>query len=118
MGFRGDMTGSHTGRGYFALVLTCIDIYPVQPAGSIWAANNLAPSSRRTIGVAFNICVGNIEGIIGPYIYLDKEAPRYGTRFGLSLALPRLTEDDIRSRYTEEQLLKLGDKSSLFKYTL
>ncbi|KAF4468799.1 inner membrane transport yfaV [Fusarium albosuccineum] len=140
MGFQGDMTGSNTGPGYFALVLTCIGIYPVQPAGSSWAANNLAPSSRRAIGVAFNICVGNIGGIIGSYMYLDKEAPRYQTGFGLSLAFgasgvivalllelsykwgnkrkAQFTEEDIRAQYSEEQLLKLGDKSPLFKYTL
>ncbi|KAG5654892.1 hypothetical protein KAF25_005849 [Fusarium avenaceum] len=140
MSFHGDMTGSHTGPGYFALILTCIGIYPVQPAGSSWAANNLAPSSRRAIGVAFNICVGNIGGIIGSYMYLDKEAPRYETGFGLSLAFgasgmlvslllelsykwgnqkkAQYTEEDIRGHYTEQELLKLGDKSPLFKYTL
>lgn len=140
MSFRGDMTGSHTGPGYFALILTCIGIYPVQPAGSSWAANNLAPSGRRAIGVAFNICVGNIGGIIGSYMYLDKEAPRYETGFGLSLAFgatgmlvalaleasykwgnsrkAKLSEDDINACYTEQELMKLGDKSPLFKYTL
>jgi hypothetical protein len=73
-------------------------------------------------------------------MYLDKEAPRYQTGFGLSLAFgasgmlvalllelsykwgnktkAKLSEEDIRSRYTEEELLKLGDKSPLFKYTL
>ncbi|KAM5350738.1 hypothetical protein ACJ41O_007243 [Fusarium nematophilum] len=140
MGFKGELGGSHIGPGYFALVLTCIGIYPVQPAGSSWAANNLAPASRRAIGVAFNICVGNIGGIIGSYMYLDKEAPRYETGFGLSLAFgasgvlvalllelsykwgntkkAKYTEDDIYNEFTEEQLMKLGDKSPLFKYTL
>ncbi|KAH7123322.1 major facilitator superfamily domain-containing protein [Dactylonectria estremocensis] len=140
MGFNGELGGSNIGPGYFALVLTCIGIYPVQPAGSSWAANNLAPASRRSIGVAFNICVGNIGGIIGSYMYLDKEAPQYHTGFGLSLAFgasgvlvallleltykwgnakkAKLSEDDIRAQYTEAQLMKLGDKSPLFKYTL
>ncbi|KAJ4308180.1 hypothetical protein N0V84_012250 [Fusarium piperis] len=88
---------------------------------SSWAANNLAPLSRRAIDVAFNICVGNIGGIIGSYMYLDKEAPRYQTGFGLSLAFgasgmivalllelsykwgnkrkAKLTEDEIRWRW-------------------
>ena len=48
--------------------------------------NNLAPSNRRAIGSAFNICVGNIGGIIGSYMYLDRESPTYPTGFGLSLA--------------------------------
>jgi uncharacterized membrane protein YeaQ/YmgE (transglycosylase-associated protein family) len=115
-------------------------IYPVQPAGSSWAANNLAPSSRRAIGVAFNICIGNIGGIIGSYMYLDREAPQYWTGFSLSLAFgatgvivalllelsykwgnvrkSKVNEDEIRAQYTEDELLRMGDKSPLFKYTL
>jgi sugar phosphate permease len=139
MGLQGDLKGSHIGPGYFAIVLTCIGIYPVQPAGSSWAANNLAPSSRRAIGVAFNICVGNLGGIVGSYMYLDREAPTYQTGFGLSLAFGATgvivslilemsykvgnarkakIEEEARGKYTEDELLKLGDKSPLFKYTL
>ena len=140
MGFGGILSGSRVGPGYFALVLTCMGIYPVQPAGSSWAANNLAPSSRRAIGVAFNICIGNIGGIIGSYMYLDVEAPQYETGYGLSLAFgasgmlvafvleasykwgnarkAKFTEDEVRSEYTEHELLRLGDKSPLFKYVL
>lgn len=73
-------------------------------------------------------------------MYLDKEAPQYQTGFGLSLAFgasgmivalllelsykmgnqkkAKWTEDDVSSQYTETELLKLGDKSPLFKYTL
>jgi hypothetical protein len=29
-----------------------------------------------------------------------------------------LTEEEVRDKYTEEELLKMGDKSPLFKYTL
>jgi hypothetical protein len=30
----------------------------------------------------------------------------------------RLTEEEVRAKYTEDELLKMGDKSPLFKYTL
>ncbi|CAN9262229.1 unnamed protein product [Alternaria alternata] len=105
-----------------------------------WAANNLAPSSRRAIGVAFNICVGNIGGVIGSYMYLESEKPKYYTGFGLSLAFgatgfivafllelsykwgntkkARLSEDEIRAKYSDQELLDMGDKSPLFRYTL
>ncbi|GJN69243.1 MFS transporter [Purpureocillium lilacinum] len=138
--FRGDLTGSHQGPGYFALILCMMGIYPIQPAGSSWAASNLAPMSRRAVGVAFNICFGNIGGVIGSYMYLDKEAPEYWTGYGLSLAFgatgviaacileisykvgnarrAKLSEEEIRARYSDEDLLKLGDRSPLFKYTL
>ncbi|KAK4118765.1 MFS general substrate transporter [Parathielavia appendiculata] len=136
----GELGGSNLGVAYFAVILTCMGIYPVQPAGSSWAANNLAPANRRAIGVAFNICFGNIGGIVGSYMYLDSEKPKFPTGFGLSLAFGatgllcafllelsykwgnakkgRLTEDQVRAKYTEDELHKLGDKSPLFKYTL
>ncbi|KAI1337038.1 putative MFS transporter [Xylariaceae sp. FL0016] len=137
--FNGELA-ANIGPCFFALILSCMGIYPVQPAGSSWAANNLAPSKRRAIGVAFNICVGNIGGIIGSYMYFDADAPQYYTGFGLSLALgatglvnvillelsykwgnkkkARMSEEEIRSKYTEDELLQMGDKSPLFKYTL
>ncbi|KAM0449160.1 hypothetical protein ACHAO4_007822 [Trichoderma viride] len=140
MGFNGDLGGSHTGPGYFALVLTCMGIYPVQPSGTSWAANNLAPTNRRAIGVAFCICMGNIGGIIGSFMYLDKEAPFYHTGFGLSLAFggsgvlaalflelsyiwankqrSKIPEEQIKAQFSEDELLRLGDKSLLFRYTL
>ncbi|UKZ96441.1 uncharacterized protein TrAFT101_011232 [Trichoderma asperellum] len=140
IGFNGDLGGSHTGPGYFALVLTCMGIYPVQPSGTSWAANNLAPANRRAIGVAFCICMGNIGGIIGSFMYLDKEAPFYHTGFGLSLAFggsgvlvalflelsymwanqqkSKIPEEQIRAQFSEDELLRLGDKSLLFKHTL
>jgi MFS family permease len=137
--FDGDL-GGNIGPAFFAIILTCMGIYPVQPAGSSWAANNLAPSSRRAIGVAFNICVGNIGGVIGSYMYLESEKPKYYTGFGLSLAFgatgfivafllelsykwgnskkARQSEDEIRGQYTDQELLAMGDKSPLFRYTL
>ncbi|KZL77909.1 MFS transporter, partial [Colletotrichum tofieldiae] len=136
---KGDLSGN-IAAAMVGVIITCLGIYPIQPAGSSWAANNLAPASRRAIGVAFNICVGNIGGIIGSYMYLDSEAPKYYTGFGLSLAFggsgvvvalllelsykwgnakkASMSEEEIRARYTEEQLMHMGDKSPHFKYVL
>ncbi|KAL8310287.1 hypothetical protein RB597_010216 [Gaeumannomyces tritici] len=136
----GDLGGPNVGAAFTGIILTTIGIYPIAPAGSSWAANNLAPASRRAIGVAFNIGVGNLGGIVGSYIYLDTEAPRYPTGFGLSLAFgcsgllvalllelsykwgnkrkEAWTEADAHARYSEDELIKLGDKSPLFRYTL
>ncbi|TID00372.1 putative transporter [Colletotrichum higginsianum] len=136
---KGDLSGN-IAAAMVGVIITCLGIYPIQPAGSSWAANNLAPASRRAIGVAFNICVGNLGGIIGSYMYLESEKPKYYTGFGLSLAFggsgvvvalllelsykwgnakkARMSEEEIRTRYTEEQLMDMGDKSPHFKYVL
>lgn len=80
------------------------------------------------------------SGITGSFIFIEKEAPKYPTGFGSSLAFAaagivaclllefllwrsnkknaELSEDEVRERYTDEELDQMGDKSPLFKYTL
>lgn len=139
IGLKGQLE-AHVGPGFFAVIIACMGIYPTYPATASWAINNLAPSKRRAIGSAFNICMGNTGGIIGSFMYLDRESPTYLTGFGLSLAFGvsgllvacilelsfvyanrrngRLSETEVRERYTDEQLLSLGDRSPLFRYLL
>ncbi|KAJ4372959.1 hypothetical protein N0V83_003250 [Neocucurbitaria cava] len=109
-----------------------------------WIANSLAPSSKRAVGMALLISVGNMGGIMGSNIYLSREAPKYTTGFSASLAMCMLAiimtlvlrwayakenrkrdqlvaehgEAAIKARYSEEELLMLGDKSPFFRYTL
>lgn len=127
------------GVAYFAVVLAVVGIYPIQAAAASWNANNIAPSSRRAIGIALMNCVGNVGGILGSFMYLEKESPKYQTGFGLSLALGGFgffvalflewsykvgntkkdkLADEARVKYTEEELFDLGDRSPLFKYVL
>jgi len=86
------------------------------------------------------ICIGNLGGIVGSFIYQERESPKYPTGFGTSLSFAAAgivcaltleflfwninkknaekTEDEWRSIYTEAQLEKMGDRSPLFKYNL
>jgi len=109
-----------------------------------WIGNSLAPSSKRAVGMALLISVGNMGGIMGSNIYLAREAPKYQTGFSASLAMCCLAilmtlvlrwayarenrkrdeliaehgEEAIRARYSDEELLLLGDKSPFYRYTL
>jgi hypothetical protein len=109
-----------------------------------WVANSLAPSSKRAVGMALLISVGNMGGIMGSNIYLAREKPKYTTGFAASLAMcvaaiimtfvlrwayakenrkrdqmiQEHGEEAIRARYTDDELLMLGDKSPFFRYTL
>jgi len=109
-----------------------------------WIGNNLAPSSKRAVGMALLISVGNFGGIAGSNIFLAKQKPRYpagfGTGLGISIAAILMAivlriscqrenerrrkmieeegEDAIRARYGDQQLLEMGDKSPFFVYTL
>ena len=115
-------------------------MYPILPGVNAWNVANTPNPAKRAISIGFLVCVGNIGGLIGSYIYIDREAPRYPTGFGSSFAfasagivaalilefsLHRLnkkkalmSEEEIRSKYTDEELERMDEKSPLFKYAL
>lgn len=87
------------------------------------------------------ISVTNFGGIAASFMFMDSEAPAYPTGFGTSLAAPcagwmasvvldvvyaRInkkrremgTEEEIRARFGEEELSRMGNRSPLFVYTL
>ncbi|KAF2678554.1 MFS general substrate transporter [Lentithecium fluviatile CBS 122367] len=125
---------------YFAVHVACVGIYPILPGCNAWTINNLAGPAKRAIGIAMMICIGNLGGIVGSFIYQEREAPKYPTGFGSSLSFAaagmvcaltleflywRLnkkgeekTEDEWKEVYSEEELDRLGDRSPLFRYQL
>ncbi|KAK6499165.1 hypothetical protein TWF481_011736 [Arthrobotrys musiformis] len=125
---------------YFAVCLSCFGMYPILPGVNAWNVSNVISPTKRAISIGYLICMGNAGGIIGSYIYIEKEKPRYPTGFGASFGFAaagivaglileyclwninrknaRFTEEEIREKYSEEELDKMGEKSPLFKYTL
>lgn len=136
----GAHSADHVGPSYFAVFLACIGLFPVNPAITSWAANNITPASKRAVGIAFFNCVGNIGGILGSFMFLEREAPAYPTGYGTSLGVlasgiimaialeltymylnkkrAAIPEEEIRAKYSEQELADLGDKSPLYRYTL
>ncbi|KAI9933601.1 hypothetical protein ASPWEDRAFT_114829 [Aspergillus wentii DTO 134E9] len=130
---------SHAHVMYFAIVLSQIGIYPLLPGVSAWTGNNLAPSWKRSIGIAWVLAAGNFGSLIGTNVFLDREAPVYTTGYATCIAIVVLgmlacmvnevlllrcnkQRDEVaeaaREQYTQEELEKQGDKSPLYKYTL
>jgi sugar phosphate permease len=125
---------------FFAVVLACIGLYPINPGGNAWTVGNLAGTTKRAMGIAYMICLGNLGGIVGSYIFIESESPKYPTGFGASLGFAAvgvgacliletaykisnqrkdaMTETEIREKYTDEELEAMGDRSPLFRYTL
>lgn len=120
--------------------LTMYRLYPIGPGVQAWNMNNLAGPSKRAMGIGFMTGVGNMGGITGSFIFIEKEAPKYPSGFGSSLAFAaagivacftlefllwkingrnaKLSEEEVRDRYSDEELDRMGDKSPLFRYTL
>lgn len=93
--------------------------------------------------MALLISVGNLGGICGSNIYFTAQAPRYFAGYGTSLGIccagiiaafilrkayqrentrrdeliAREGADAVRAKYTEQELLDLGDQSPFYRYT-
>jgi hypothetical protein len=100
----------------------------------------MAPSWKRAIGMALLISIGNLGGAIGSNIFLAQQAPHYWLGYGIGLGMvfaalvstmvlrlaysrinerrDRLSEDEVRAKYGEDELLDLGDKSPLYRYVV
>jgi MFS family permease len=128
------------GATYGALFIVAGGLYPVICGVISWNANNLAGSWKRSIGMAIQICIGGLGGAVGSNIYLGREAPHYWTGYGFSLGIivaawcsaialrwglnrenrrrEAMSEEEIREKWTEEELEEMGDASPRFRYTL
>ncbi|KAG5655279.1 hypothetical protein KAF25_010431 [Fusarium avenaceum] len=130
----------HIALCYFAVFLATAGIYPIAPGVNAWTVNNLAGQMRRAIGIAFMLTMCNLGGIVGSFMFIDSDKPKYPTGFGSSLAFSasgllstallfvsywyinrrrsRLSPVEVRGKFSEEDLGRLGDKSPLFRYHL
>ncbi|KAL7932956.1 major facilitator superfamily domain-containing protein [Trichoderma chlorosporum] len=128
------------GLTYGMLFIATSGIYMSLVPTLCFVANNLAPSSKRAVGMAHLICMGNLGGVAGSNIFIAKQAPHYWTGYGFILGVDvvaivcclilrfnmkrinaqrdKLTEEEIREKYAGVDLLELGDKSPYFRYTL
>lgn len=86
------------------------------------------------------ISIGNLGGIASSNIFMASEEPEYWTGYGVCLGLvlvaiaaalilrysfskdnqrkEAMTEEEVRETFSESELMALGDRSPLFKYTL
>lgn len=130
----------YPGVVYFWLFFIPGGVYAGVSTLVAWVSNNLAPTWKRSVGIATCIMIGNMGGIVGTNIYIAKEAPNYWTGYGISLAFllnaivctfvlrhvwkkindrrDAMTEEEIFATYTEQELLELGDRSPLYRYVL
>ncbi|KAL4932425.1 putative MFS transporter [Aspergillus undulatus] len=124
---------------YFGVCLACFGMYPILPSVNAWNVSNTPNPTKRAISIGYLICMGNVGGLIGSFIYKEDEAPRYVTGYGNSFAFAsagivaclvlelvllkinrerEMSEREVRERYSEEELRGLEERSPLFRYTL
>ncbi|WPH04635.1 retrograde regulation protein 2 [Acrodontium crateriforme] len=128
------------GLTYAFLFTVPAGVYPPLIGCLSWIGNNLAPSWKRAIGMALLISIGNLGGAIGSNIYIAKQEPRYWLGYGYSLGTlcaailstlilktayqkenkkrDAISEDESRNKFTEDEMLLMGDKSPLYRYVV
>jgi predicted MFS family arabinose efflux permease len=128
------------GLTYFFLFFVTAGLYPALISLLSWVGNNLAPSWKRAVGMALLISGGNLGGAVGSNIFLASQAPRYPLGYGMCLGMnlaaiaaavvlrfaytainKRRDKKDpaaTREKYSEEELLIMGDKSPLYRYVV
>ena len=132
IGFLGMLAIPHPrlpGLTYGWLFFIPAGCYPAVITMAGWQGANLAPTSKRAVGIALGISLANAGGLIGSNIYLEEEAPRYWLGYGFSLGClcvgicstfvlrfafkrantqrDKLTEEEIRAKYTERKLPRI-----------
>jgi MFS family permease len=124
----------------FGIFFAIGGLYPISPAVTAWTALNLAGTMKRSVGIGAMIAFSQLGGIVGSNIYIANESPRYPIGFGISISMlglfgiiwpacyyfilkginakrARIPYNEVKEKYTDEQLAELGDESPLFRYS-
>ncbi|ORY55160.1 MFS general substrate transporter [Leucosporidium creatinivorum] len=146
IGFIINISPAPSGAKYFGIFLTAAGAYGGLPAVVTWLSNNLAGQTKRGVGSAFQIGIGNLAGIASSNVYRSVDSPRYlvghGVQIGFvvlglitaplyhfllkranaakerELAFQASLPDHEKRVYTVQELRDLGDEAPEFVYTL
>nr|XP_018264224.1 uncharacterized protein I303_04106 [Kwoniella dejecticola CBS 10117]OBR86382.1 hypothetical protein I303_04106 [Kwoniella dejecticola CBS 10117] len=128
------------GLCYTGCMLAAMGFYPLSPTHTSILALNNAGQSKRSAAMGGLLVFTQVGGVLGSNIYLSSQAPYYPVGFGVSAGLiifgnlivmtgywfyvgavnkkrAAMTEEEIRARYTSDELEAMGDKSPLYIYS-
>ncbi|KAI0816946.1 MFS general substrate transporter [Trametes gibbosa] len=142
VGFAINISNAPIGVKYFGTFLIVAGSYAGLPGVVAWLGNNLAGHYKRGVGMALHIGIGNFSGAIASNIYRTQDGPRYILGHGIELmfvgigfvfvpitvlAYKRINarrdalvqeSQEKGTRYTPEELRRMGDRAPDFRYTL
>lgn len=71
---------------YIGTFLAACGVYPTIPIMVMWNGNNVGGSTKRGVGIAMQIGIGNCGGVIASFVYRNVDRPRYFIGHGVILA--------------------------------
>ncbi|KAF5357517.1 hypothetical protein D9758_012490, partial [Tetrapyrgos nigripes] len=140
IGFSINISDTSSGVKYFGTFLIVGGAYAGVPGLLAWFGNNVSGRYRRAVGLALQVGVGNLSGVIASNIYRTQDSPQFVLGHGLELMfvgmglvfLPIVVfiyarinrKRDVLEKkgggrvFTHEELRALGDRAPNFRYTL
>ncbi|QDS72837.1 hypothetical protein FKW77_006964 [Venturia effusa] len=127
---------------YAGVFFTTVGIYSNVPQCTAWNSNNIGGTTKRSVGMAMQVGMGNLAGTMSAYMFLPKDQPKgfasgYKGLLGLAAMSCALSigmsvylrmENSRRDRefkrpeeYTVEEMAlerEKGDNASFFRYTV
>ncbi|GAA5946567.1 hypothetical protein JCM3775_002142 [Rhodotorula graminis] len=135
-----------SGVKYFGIYLIAMGAYGGLPTSVTWLSNNLSGQTKRAVGSAAQIGLGNLGALASSNVYRKQDKPHYYLGHGVVLGFvmlgyicgplyavmlkrenARKTEwleqqamlpEEQRTQYTVEELRAQGDKAADFKYLI
>lgn len=126
---------------YAGTFLAASGIYSNVPQCTAWNGNNVGGSTKRSVGMAMQVGIGNLGGTISAYMFLARDNPHYTPGHSALIGFCAMScvlsafmtiylrrENARRDReykrpeeYTAEERMAerhLGDNASFFRYTV
>ena len=133
------MANASAGVHYFGCFMVAIGLYVCVGLPLAWLPTNLPRFGKRTFATGLQLTMGNIAGVMVPFVYPNHTAPRYLMGHGVTLALTAFSamiylfmwfwywrvnnnraagkEDYKIEGMTEEEIQEMGDRNPRFRYT-
>jgi len=126
---------------YVGTIFAACGIYPNVPQITAWTGNNIGGSTKRGVGMAMQVGIGNLGGVMSAFMFLSKDSPGFKKGHGILIGLLTMSivlstgmsvywrrENARRDRlfkkpedYTNEERFaerEKGDAASFFRYTV
>lgn len=133
------ISDTSSGVHYFGALLVALGLYVTVGLPLAWLPTNLPRYGKRTFATGLQLTLGNVSGVMSPFLYKTNEAPRYVRGNAVTLALvgyaglaygtmwfilrtinhrrARGLEDAKIEGMSEEDIQELGDRNPRFVYS-
>ncbi|EAS28559.3 MFS transporter [Coccidioides immitis RS] len=133
------ISDASAGVHYFGCFLVAVGLYVCVGLPLAWLPTNLPRFGKRAFASGLQLTLGNVAGIVTPFLYPTRHSPRYVMGHAVTLSLTAFSaciyafmwywykranklreqgkEDGKIEGMTEEEIQEMGDRNPRFRFT-